>query len=46
LGASQLGTGRLWITKAKTSHASDDSEDKSGKIEWMQFAVEIKLPKP
>jgi len=45
LGSSPLGEGRLWITKYKITHTGDTAEDKSGKIEWMQFAVEIKLPK-
>jgi hypothetical protein len=45
LGSSPLGTGRLWITSSKITHAGNSSEDNTGKIEWMQFAVEIKLPK-
>jgi hypothetical protein len=38
------GVGRLWITKYKLTHTGDGAEDKTGKIEWMRFAVEIKLP--
>lgn len=45
LGSSTLGEGRLWITRYNISHTGDSSNDKTGKIEWMQFAVEIKLPK-
>jgi hypothetical protein len=45
LGSSPLGEGHLWITKYKITHAGDSSEDNTGKVEWMQFAVEIKLPK-
>jgi hypothetical protein len=45
LGSSPLGTGRFWITASKVTHALDTSDNRAGKIEWMQFAVEIKLPK-
>jgi hypothetical protein len=45
LGSSRLGTGRLWITAFKITHSGDTSEDNTGKIQWMRFAVEIKLPK-
>ena len=44
LGTCALGTGRLWITDAKVSHASDSPDNKLGEIEWMRFTVEIKLP--
>ncbi len=44
LGSSQLGTGRLWITDSRVSHALDPTDEKLGKIEWMQFTVEIRLP--
>ena len=44
LGTSALGKGRLWITDSKISHAGDTSDEKLGKIEWMMFTVEIKLP--
>ena len=44
LGSSPLGTGRLWIIDSRISHANDTSESKLGNIEWMQFAVEIRLP--
>lgn len=46
LGTSPLGRGRLWITDSKISHADDTAEEKSGRIEWMAFTVEIKLPHP
>ena len=46
LGTSPQGIGRLWITDSKISHARDTNEDKSGKIEWMKFSVEIKVPPP
>jgi hypothetical protein len=38
------GTGRLWITDSKISHSSDTPE-KLGKIQWMAFSVEIRLPR-
>jgi hypothetical protein len=44
LGTSPLGTGRLWITDSKVSHADDTDDNKLGKIEWMTFTVEILLP--
>jgi hypothetical protein len=43
LGASPLGKGRLWITNSKITHSGDTPNDK-GRIEWMEFAVEITLP--
>jgi hypothetical protein len=43
LGTSPLGTARLWIIDSKITHAKDTS-DKSGTIQSMKFAVEIKLP--
>jgi hypothetical protein len=42
LGSSPLGTGRLWITASKITHAAGD---KTGRIQWIRFAVEIKLPR-
>ena len=45
LGSSPLGEGRLWITNYKIANNSDSSGDKARKINWMQFAVEIKLPR-
>jgi hypothetical protein len=42
LGSSPLGQGRLWITTSKTSHAN--SSDPFGRIEWIRFTVELKLP--
>ncbi len=45
LGSSPLGQGHLWIRKYKITHPEDSSQGKTGKIEWMQFSVEIKLPK-
>jgi hypothetical protein len=44
LGTSPTGTGRLWITDSKVTHAGDTANDKIGKIEWMSFSVEIRLP--
>lgn len=44
LGTSALGKGCLWITNSKISHAGDTPDEKLGKIEWMTFTVEIKLP--
>lgn len=44
LGTSPVGKGRLWVTASRVSHASDTPDDKLGKIEWMRFAVEIRLP--
>jgi hypothetical protein len=46
LGTSPLGTGRLWITHSKIDHSRDTPVDKLGKITWMRFSVEIKLPTP
>lgn len=45
LGSSPLGKGRLWITGSKITHDGDTADDKTGKIEWMEFSVEIKIPK-
>lgn len=45
LGTLATGKGRLWITGAKTSHTEDTDDDKRGKIEWMTFTVEIKMPR-
>ncbi len=44
LGSSPLGIGRLWITDSRISHSSDTPDNKCGKIEWMRFTVEIRLP--
>jgi hypothetical protein len=44
LGTSLTGTGRLWITDSKISHSSDTPE-KLGKIQWMAFSLEIRLPR-
>ena len=44
LGTSLLGNGRLWITDSRISHSDDTADEKLGKIEWMRFSVEIKLP--
>jgi hypothetical protein len=44
LGTSPLGTGRLWITDSRISHANDTPDNKLGNIEWMRFTVEIRLP--
>jgi hypothetical protein len=44
LGSSPLGTGRLWITDSRISHANDTSDNKLGNIEWMRFTVEIRMP--
>ena len=46
LGTSPHGTGRLWITDSKISHAADNADNKLGNIEWMRFTVEIRLPNP
>jgi hypothetical protein len=45
LGTSSLGHGRLWITNSKITHSGDTPNDK-GRIEWMEFTVEILLPRP
>jgi hypothetical protein len=44
LGTSALGNGRLWITDSAITHKDDTPDRKQGKIEWMKFTVEIKLP--
>ena len=44
LGTSPSGSGRLWITNSKISHANDTSDNELGMIRWMKFTVEIKLP--
>ena len=46
LGTSLLGKGRLWITDSRISHAGASPDEKRGKIEWMKFSVEIRLPRP
>jgi len=46
LGTSPQGEGRLWITGSRTSHSDDTPDEKLGKIEWMSFSVEIKMPHP
>ena len=46
LGTSPVGKGRLWITDSKISHSHDTLDEKPGKIEWMRFRVEIRLPRP
>ena len=45
LGKSPQGVGRLWITDSKTNHTGDTPDNKTGKIEWMTFSVEIVLPR-
>ena len=45
LGTSPVGKGRLWITDSRISHSGDTPNEKLGKIEWMKFSVEIKLPR-
>jgi hypothetical protein len=45
LGSVPLGKGRLWITGSKISHANDTPDQHEGKIEWLQFTVEIVLPR-
>lgn len=45
LGSSRLGKGRLWITDSRVSRSGDMPAAKLGKIEWMRFTVEIKLPR-
>ncbi len=44
LGTSPMGNGRLWITDSRISHSADTRDDKLGRIEWMRFTVEIRLP--
>jgi hypothetical protein len=43
LATSPLGTGRFWIIDSKIMNASDRTATESS-IQWMKFAVEIKLP--
>ncbi len=45
LGTSRLGEGRLWITDWRISHSGDTPDQRLGKVEWMRFSVEIKLPR-
>jgi hypothetical protein len=45
LWTSPLGIGRLWITGSRVSHAADTQERKLGRIEWLRFTVEIRLPR-
>jgi hypothetical protein len=45
LRTSPLGNGRLWITDSKISHSGETPDEKLGKIEWMAFSVEIRLPR-
>jgi hypothetical protein len=44
LGSSPAGKGRLWVTDSRITHA-EDTEFQKGRIEWMKFTVEIRLPK-
>jgi hypothetical protein len=46
LGTSPQAEGRLWITGSRISHSDDTPDEKIGKIEWMSFSVEIKMPHP
>jgi hypothetical protein len=43
LGTSPLGKGRLWITNSRISHSGGLPHDK-GRIDWMEFTVEVILP--
>ena len=45
LGSVPLGKGRLWITGSRISHANDSPDQNEGEIEWLQFSVEIVLPR-
>lgn len=45
LGTSPVGKGTLWITDSRISHSEDTPDEKLGKIEWMTFSVEIRLPR-
>lgn len=45
LGSSRLGKGRLWINDSRISHSGDTFNEKLGKILWMNFSVEISLPR-
>jgi hypothetical protein len=44
LWTSPLGFGRLWIVDSRISHAGDTPQQKLGRIEWLRFKVEIRLP--
>jgi hypothetical protein len=44
LGSLAKGSGRLWITDSRITHKEDTPDDKLGKIEWLKFSVEIRLP--
>jgi hypothetical protein len=44
LGTLAAGQGRLWITRSKVTHAHDSVVTGHGCIEWMKFAVGIRLP--
>ena len=45
LGTSPMAKGRFWITDSRIGHSSDTPDNKLGTIEWIKFAVEIKLPR-
>jgi hypothetical protein len=45
LGSVPLGKGRLWITESKISHTNDTPNQNEGEIKWLQFSVEIVLPR-
>lgn len=46
LGSSPLGKGRLWIRDFKISPATKEAGNKNlGRIDWIKFEVEIKIPK-
>lgn len=40
------GEGRLWITDSRVTHLHGINSKEQGAVEWIQFSVEIKLPKP
>ena len=44
LGTLASGKGRLWITDSRITHSDDTPDNKLGKIQWMKFTVEIRLP--
>lgn len=45
LATSPLGQGRLWITASRISGRGEARNEQLGRIEWIRFSVEVKLPR-
>jgi hypothetical protein len=45
LDSLRKGQGRFWITASRVTHSHGLNGEHNGAVEWIQFSVEIKLPK-